>query len=152
MNCMHTIKIYGSNTNIRQNGRTVKYPLESAITALSDVVSFELEVKGIFASLDVQTEKKSFWNGSELHINTAKNSFNPQSVPFNFPAVSTSIESFFGADVLNKRYKWLQISDYKIRPKELLADSVIAVNITSISIADNGDGTKKIDFNIVERG
>lgn len=146
------IKIYGSDTNILLNGNTVRYPLLADILALPDVVDYELDVKGVYAQLDVQTEKKSFWNLSELHINTVRNAYNPQSIPKKFPTTATTIEAFFGSTAISKRFKWIDIQDYNLRPSALPLLSVIAINITGVTTSDNGDGTKSLAFNIVERG
>lgn len=146
------IKIYGSDTNIRVNGATKVYPTSAEVLALSDIVTFELDTKGIYAQLEINTEKKTFWNGSELHINMVRNAYNPQSAPIKFPNTNVTIENFYGAKVLKKRYKWLDISDYPIRPEGIVTNGLIAINITGYSLSDNDNGTKSIAFNIAERG
>lgn len=146
------IKIYGSNTNIRLNGTTVKYPLETAVTALLDVVSFDLSVKGVYAQLQSEDETKKFWNNSQLVLNNCKISFNPQSMPIQYPENVQSLESFYGLNVLKKRYKWVNLYDYKIMPSGAVVNTVIAVNVSGYAIADNDNGTKNISLTLSERG
>lgn len=146
------IKIYGSDTNIRLNGLTVKYPLETAVTALSDVQSFELDMKGVYAQLQVETDTKTFWNKTKLIINNAEIAFNPQSMPIDYPSTVNTIESFFGLNVLKKKYKWVNLYDYKLMPSGATTGTVIAVNVSGWAIADNGDGTKNISLTLSERG
>lgn len=146
------IKIYGSDTNIKLNGLTVKYPLETAVLALSDVQSFELDTKGVYAQLQVETDTKTFWNKTKLIINNAEISFNPQSMPIDYPSTVNTIESFFGLNVLKKKYKWVQLNNYKLMPAGATAGTVIAVNVSGWAIADNGDGTKNISLTLIERG
>ncbi len=152
MDGMQIIKIYGSNTNIRSNGTTTKYPLETAVLGLPDVISFELDVLGVYAGIKTKDETKTFWNGSELTINNAKITFNPKSVSINFPTEKVAIETFYGFDVLKKRYKWINLYDYFIMPEGATEGTVIAVNIEGYVVADNGDGTKDISFTLTERG
>lgn len=152
MDGMQIIKIYGSNTNIRQNGLTTKYPTETSVLGLSDVISFELEVLGVYAGIKTKDETKTFWNGSELTINNAKITFSPKSVSINFPTEKVAIETFYGFDVIKKRYKWINLYDYTIMPEGATAGTVIAVNIEGYTVTDNGDGTKDIAFTLTERG
>ena len=149
---LQKIKIYGSDTNIRLNGKTVKYPTETSVLALSDVVSFELDVKGIYAQINSENDTKTFWNKSKLIINNAEIAFNPQSMPIDYPSAVNTIESFFGLSVLKKKYKWVQLNDYKLMPSGAVSDTVIAINVSGWAIADNGDGTKNISLTLSERG
>ena len=146
------IKIYGSDINIKLNGLTVKYPLETAVLALSDVQSFELDMKGVYAQLQVETDTKTFWNKTKLIINNAEIAFNPQSMPIDYPSTVNTIESFFGLNVLKKKYKWVNLYDYKLMPSGATTGTVIAVNVSGWAIADNGDGTKNISLTLSERG
>ena len=149
---LQKIKIYGSDTNIKLNGKTVKYPLETAVTALSDVQNFELDVKGIYAQINSENDTKTFWNKSKLIINDVEIAFNPQSMPIDYPSSVNTIESFFGLNVLKKKYKWVQLNDYKLMPSGATTGTVIAINISGWAIADNGDGTKNISLTLSERG
>ena len=152
MDYFQKIKIYGSNTNIRLNGSTIKYPAETSVLALPDISTFEIEVLGIYAGIKTKDETKTFWNGAELTISNAKITFSPQSVPINFPSERVSIETFYGYNTIRKKYKWIDLSDYTIMPEGAVDGTVIAVNIEGYSIADNGDGTKDIRFTLTERG
>lgn len=149
---LQKIKIYGSDTNIRLLGKTVKYPTETSVTALSDVQSFELDVKGVYAQINSENDTKTFWNKSKLIINNAEIAFNPQSMPIQYPTTSNTIESFFGLDVLKKKYKWVQLNDYKLMPSGAVSGTVIAINVSGWAVADNGDGTKNIALTLSERG
>ena len=149
---LQKIKIYGSDSNIKLNGRTVKYPAETSVLALSDVQSFELDVKGAYSQLQVETDTKTFWNKTKLMINNAEIAFNPQSMPINYPSTVNTIESFFGLNVLKKKYKWVNLYDYKLMPSGAVSGTVIAVNVSGWAVADNGDGTKNISLTLSERG
>ena len=149
---LQKIKIYGSDSNIKLNSRTVKYPLETAVTALSDVQSFELDAKGAYAQLQVETDTKTFWNKTKLMINNAEIAFNPQSMPIDYPASVNTIEAFYGLNVLKKKYKWVNLYDYKLMPSGAVSGTVIAVNVSGWAVADNGDGTKNISLTLSERG
>ena len=149
---LQKIKIYGSDSNIKLNGKTVKYPLETAVLALLDVQSFELDVKGAYAQLQVETDTKTFWNKTKLMINNAEIAFNPQSMPIDYPASVNTIEAFYGLNVLKKKYKWVNLYDYKLMPSGAVSGTVIAVNVSGWAVADNGDGTKNISLTLSERG
>ena len=149
---LQKIKIYGSDSNIKLLGKTVKYPTETSVLALSDVQSFELDVKGIYAQINSENETKTFWNKSKLIINNAEIAFNPQSMPIDYPSNVNTIESFFGLNVLKKKYKWVQLNDYKLMPSGATTGKVIAINVSGWAIADNGDGTKNIALTLSERG
>lgn len=147
------IKVYGSNTNIKLLGKTVKYPLETAVLALSDVVSFELDVKGVYAQIQNNSDTKTFWNKSKLVINEPSIAFNPQSVPIEYPSTSNTFEAFSGINVLRKKYLWVNLYNYNLRPSGNTTGTVIAVNADGgWAIADNGDGTKNIALTLSERG
>lgn len=145
-------RLYGSNTNIMTNGITKKTPTIVEITALSDVVYFDFDVTGLFAGVELESDTKDLWNGGQLTVNTARLKFQPKTVPFSYPAQSVSTDAYFGINVINKRYKWIDIKDYKIRPDSMADTAALAVNVTEYSIEDNGNGKKSISFTLVGRG
>ena len=120
--------------------------------ALLDVQSFELDVKGAYAQWQVETDTKTFWNKTKLMINNAEIAFNPQSMPIDYPASVNTIEAFYGLNVLKKKYKWVNLYDYKLMPSGAVSGTVIAVNVSGWAVADNGDGTKNISLTLSERG
>lgn len=145
-------RLYGSNTNIRDNkGHSRKVVAKSSVQALSDLVYIDLDVSGLFAGVELENETLKFITGNELVINNPKIVFEPKLMSKSYPktGVPVSINDFYGLDVLKKRYKWLDIAGYSIRP-DIEGEQVFAVNVLDFQITSK-DGSKEISFKLKER-
>ena len=158
--------LYGSNTDCKTStNRVEKYPLKSIVLAKPDLVTFSFTsqdlttLKGLFADLQVENETKTYWSGGNLTINTAKDKWKPETIPIKLLDNRTPVQGesyntneIFGKDFLNKKYKWLDILDYEMRPETLENDytKVIAVNIVGATKGVE-EGYTTFSFEIVER-
>lgn len=145
-------RLYGSNENLRNDkGRTRHIVAKTEVEALPDVVYFDMDVTGLFAGLELENETLKFITGNELVINNPKIVFEPKLMSKSYPktGVPVSINDFYGLDVLKKRYKWLDIAGYSIRP-DIEGEQVFAVNVLDFLITSK-DGSKEISFKLKER-
>lgn len=145
-------KIYASNTDVLTGIKIEKYPLTAVVIAKADVVSIEFDnLKGLFSSLEVTSEAKNYWSGGEFIKNVSRETWNLETLPFNYNHTENSILSQWKT-LLNKKFKWLEIYEYPYRPTELIGiyNKLIAVNINNYSWSSQ-DGRKSLIVSLKER-
>lgn len=144
--------LYASNTDVLTGIATNKYPLIADVTAKTDVLSIDLSnLVGLFSTLEITSETKNLWSGGERITNSAKMAWNIETIPFAYSATETDILTDIKS-ILDKKFWWLDIKDYKYRPTELINvyTKLIAVNIKQLGwSAENGK--KKITITCKER-
>ena len=146
------ITIYGSNTDILENGRSVKTPSLSAVQALGDVQSYQLKVLSIDAepSYDGTTIKK--WDFSTFIRNRVFWSAKPTGIDIKYEEANKCFEDFYGTDITEKEFLWVHIPDYVLMPRGMTNDKVLAICISGASVAHTHEqGTKAVSFNMIER-
>lgn len=144
--------IYASNSDVLDGIQIVKYPLITTLQAKSDILVLNFSnLRGLFGGIEVTSETANYWSGGEYTKNTARFTWNIESVPFRY----TDIENNYIEDIQNiltKKYKWLDIKSYPYRPSALngILTKAIAINITSWAWS-NSDSTKTLTINCKER-
>ena len=147
-----TITIYGSNTDILDEGRSVKTPSLSQVQALADVETFEFGVVAIDAEPSIESTTVKKWDFSSFIRNRIFWSAKPTGIERNYEDENLSFEDFYGTEAVAKEFLWVHIPDYVLMPKAMTNDKVLAICISGASIAHTHDnGTKTITFNMIER-
>jgi hypothetical protein len=73
-------------------------------------------------------------------------------MPKAYPNEVITFDNYFGRNVLNKRYRWVDIDSYPIVPDGYTSEKLIAVSIKEFSITSNDtQGTKEISLTLQER-
>lgn len=152
--------LYGSDTDVKDsNNKIVKYPLKTIVTTKPDLVTLNFtstagfaDLEGLFADLDSENKTVTYWSGGELVTNNAKDIWKIKTKPFAFPTTVTSTDLIFGKSFLNKKYKWLDIKFYPIRPDVIKSTNLklIAINVTGRSKSTE-DGLITLTFDCKER-
>ena len=144
--------LYGTDKQITL-GRQI---LITELQALGDIVKIEFTPTGrtdllqIMANNSFEIESEEFWSGGK-HTDTSK--FNKtwtlisKPIPLFNNSNKIASEYLFLDALWAKKYKFLDIMDYKIRPTEIFATESFAlrVNITSIeTVRESGNIQYKI--------
>ena len=152
MDGLQIIRIYGSNTNIEFEGENIFLPLKTQVEALPDITYFDLDVSGCYGSIEFKPETKLLRNGKELVTNTNYIKYSPKSMDKTYPNERVTFETYYGKNVLDKRYIWVDVKDYPIVPSGFEDGKLIAVSIKEFSISSNDtQGTKEISLTLQER-
>jgi hypothetical protein len=144
--------IYASDTDVLVGTNINKYPLITDLQAKVDILVMNFtNLRGLFGGIEVTSDTKTYFSGGELTKNTARFTWNIESLPYEY----TSTENNYIEDIkniLSKKYKWLDIKNYPYRPSELngILTKAIAINIPSWGW-NNTDNTKNIIVNCKER-
>lgn len=151
-NGLLVMRLYGSKQNIREPQGTMKHFVTLAeVEALPDIAYFDLDVTGLYAGLDVKSETIRYLTNNELVTNEITPTYEAKSMAIKYPVADISLDAIFGLNVIEKRYKWLDIKDYPIRPNGMPTGSLLAVNVTGVSVSDDGAGNKSLNINIKAR-
>ena len=145
-----TVTIYGSDSDIRELGRTVKMPNLIDVQAIA-TTTFTLDVIAVDAEPKIDSTTTKKWDGSVFIQNKVLFSAKPTGVSELYE-IADSFESYFGTDTIGKTYKWVHIPNYALMPSGYDNTKAIAINIESVAVEhDHKSGTKTKTFNIVER-
>jgi hypothetical protein len=142
-----TVTLYGCD--ITTTGET---PDLASVTGLSGVTSAVLGVKSVHGKPIVDLQDIVYTDKSKRTITKIRYAFEPETSFKAFPTTATSIDTYFGSDVLSKRYLWLDLTNYKISHKGYSAGKVLAVNYTGIEVTENDErGGKFIKYTFESR-
>lgn len=146
--------IYGADTDIKDsNYLTIKYPLKTAVSALPKCITcLPSSISGYWGAVELDSDTRELASGGKLIINKAKLTWNVQFMPINFSTSNVNADIVFLKNVLNKRYKWIDLRSYPYRPTEILNDTtkLVAVNVTGFSVSAS-NGQKTISIQLTER-
>lgn len=146
------ITIYGSNTDIKLNGRSVKTPSLATVQALMDLESYELETVAINAEPNIESTTIKKWDFYTFIRNRVFWSAKPTGIEKNYEAENKSFEAFYGTKAISKKYLWVHIPDYILMPEGMTNDKVLAINVSGGSFTHNpNNGTKAVTYNLLER-
>lgn len=145
--------LYGTDKQITL-GRQI---LTSEIEALGDIVKVEFTPTGrtdllqVMENRSFEIESEEFWSGGK-HTDTSKYNRTwtliSKPIPLFNNANNIASEYLFLDALWDKKYKFLNIMDYKIRPTEIFATESwsLRVNITSIeTVREAGNIQYKIN-------
>lgn len=146
------ITIYGSNTDILENGRSVKTPLINQVLALADIETFEVDVVSVDAEPSYNSTTIKKWDFSTFIRNRIFWSAKPTGIERDFETENNNFEDYFGTETISKEFLWVHIPDYVLMPKGMDNTKVLAICISGASVAHKHEnGTKSLSFNIVGR-
>lgn len=155
MSGLFTATLYGSNSNIIDENRiTKKYVTGAELTALADLkVSLPIDISGYWGNCEIEIEERKLWNGGKLIKNSTKYTWELRRMPIKFSLTNAiSFDEFYLTNIVNKKYKWLDLANYPYRPEAILNDftKAIAVNVTGLSISQD-NGNKQLTIQLTER-
>jgi|GEM_PF-5256879 len=152
MSAPWTIRIYGSDTNYSPTATSVLNTLLVANVAPlgnEDVVYAEFDVGWIEPDVISEGSEITYANNRKEGFNKIRFSYNPKTKAKNFPTVGQTLESYYNIEPLTKRYKWLFLNDFELRPDDsgspLPVTKSIRVAFTGISISHE-DGIKYVVY------
>ena len=118
------VTLYASNTDIT----STEYPTKAAVEALSPA-SKVFNATWTRGGVKMVDKTIQHLNGFVMGQRILRLTWEPESEPLDLPSAETDIVSYFGLDVVQKKYKWLYIPEYTIKPAALFGTNCVAVQI-----------------------
>ncbi len=143
----HTVTIYGSNEDIT----ATEYPDTTTVEALSDMVSYEFQAPWTRGYLEFIDDVEDYLNGNIQGMSHIRLTWKIETEHQDYPASPVTFEEYYLTELLQKKYKWLHIPDYNLRPASLTTSKCVAVQFYGNIEIDENPGQKKLIFNIKKR-
>lgn len=139
--------LYGSNTDESDN-----FPAVTTITGHSDDVSWSFTAKGVEPSYDYEGEEIKYLGGMAESKSRLRLKMNIKTKYFAFPSSATTTESYYPVSVLAKKYHWIDLGTYPLKPSSYSSGDCMAIAIQSIKVEHNYEqGMKAIELEVIAR-
>lgn len=130
--------IYGTNTDFG-----ALCPEASVLAGTHEVMTFD--AIGAFAEPSIEFEKVEFVD-AVLTFNKITQKFSIEMREKNYND-GLNFESFYAVDVLNKKFHYLQLNDYKLKPSAVSATDCFRAAFVGYSVSDEKPFKKiKLEF------
>ena len=141
-----TFTLYGSDVD-----ESTDFPLKTTITAKTDIKSWSFSALGAFPDIAIEGEATEYMNNFIEGKKLCRVRFNPKTTRITYPSTSTSVETFFPVDVLNKQFHWLDFdSNYNLKPASMTSGKVTAVAVMGAQV-ESQKGAKVLTFELHRR-
>jgi hypothetical protein len=143
------VVIYGTNLYPPPNDGS--YPSKDTISAQTDIDYFEIKALEVNAKPALDGDAVEYVTSWKNFLGTYRYEFEIKFV-FQFPSTAIDADDFFGSKIFKKKYLYLWIDIYTIRPEKIgTNDLVIPVFVSSIEVA-NQKGFKVVTLKLEEIG